>query len=48
LPQPNLALLRTRPDGVLRAAKALIAADGTVDVQEEEFMSELRTLLGVR
>jgi hypothetical protein len=47
LPPPDLALLRTRPDKVLRAAEALVAADGVVDLQEEEMLAELRTILGV-
>jgi tellurite resistance protein len=47
LPQPDLALLRTRPAQVLRAAEVLVAADEAVDVHEEELMNELRTLLGV-
>jgi hypothetical protein len=47
LPLPDLALLRSKPAKVLRAAEALIAADGVRDLQEEEFMKELRTLLGV-
>jgi len=46
LPQPDLALLRTRPDRVLRAAEALVAADGVVDLQEEEMLAELRAILG--
>ena len=47
LPQPNVALLRTRPDKVLRAAEALIGADGAGDRLEQEFMEELKALLGV-
>jgi tellurite resistance protein len=47
LPQPDLALLRTRPAKVLRAAEVLVAADESVDAQEQELMKELRTLLGV-
>jgi hypothetical protein len=47
LPQPNLALLRTQPAKVLRAAEALIGADGTDDEEEKAFLDELKTLLGV-
>lgn len=46
LPLPNLALLRTQPDEVVRAAQSLIRADGVVDVEEVEFMRELLTILG--
>ncbi len=46
LPQPDLGLLRTRPDKVLRAAEALVAVDGARDVQEEELMQELKAALG--
>jgi tellurite resistance protein len=47
LPQPDLGLLRTRPEKVLRAAEALVAVDGTRDVQEDELMKELKVALGV-
>jgi tellurite resistance protein len=47
LPPPDIPLLRTRPDKVLRAAEALVAADGEVDLQEEEMLAELRAILGV-
>ncbi|HEY4117042.1 MAG TPA: hypothetical protein VGM56_04280 [Byssovorax sp.] len=46
LPQPDVSLLRTKPDKVLRAAEALIAADGVRDEQEIEFLTELKTILG--
>jgi uncharacterized membrane protein YebE (DUF533 family) len=47
LPQPNVALVRTRSDKVLRAAEALIAADGVVDEDEGEMLAQLKVLLGV-
>jgi hypothetical protein len=47
LPQPDVALLRTQPAKVLRAAEALVAADGDADVEEAAFMKELKALLGV-
>jgi hypothetical protein len=47
LPPPDVALLRTRPDKVLRAAEALVNTDGVVDLQEEEMLTELRAILGV-
>jgi uncharacterized membrane protein YebE (DUF533 family) len=46
LPQPNLVLLRTNPDRVLRAAEALVAADGVVDEMETDMLAQLRTMLG--
>ncbi len=46
LPQPNLGMLRTQPARVLRAAEAMVGADGVVDVEEQAFMEELKTLLG--
>jgi tellurite resistance protein len=46
LPQPDLGLLRGQPARVLRAAEAMVGADGVVDLQEQEFMQELKTLLG--
>lgn len=46
LPQPNLTLLRTKPDVVIAAAEALIAADGVIDGVEMDFMDQVRQLLG--
>ncbi len=46
LPQPNLGLLRADPARVLRAAEAMVGANGVVDLQEKEFIEELKTLLG--
>ncbi|MBL8922566.1 MAG: TerB family tellurite resistance protein [Myxococcaceae bacterium] len=46
LPQPNLALLRTKPDAVIAAAEALMAADGVIDGVEMDFMDQVRQLLG--
>jgi tellurite resistance protein len=46
LPPPDLTLLRTRPDRVLRAAEALVATDGVVDQDEEELLAEIRRILG--
>src|SRR5438132_1515626 len=46
LPQPNLGIVRARPDKVLVAAQVLVAADGEVDEEEDGMLAELRTLLG--
>jgi uncharacterized tellurite resistance protein B-like protein len=47
LPQPNLALLRTRREAVLAASEALVASDGTIDAQESEFLTLVEELLGL-
>jgi tellurite resistance protein len=46
LPQPNVTLLRTKPDAVIDAAEALLAADGVIDAVEAEFIEEVRQILG--
>jgi tellurite resistance protein len=46
LPQPNLAALRTKPDGVIAAAEALISADGIIEAVEVDFLDQVRELLG--
>ena len=46
LPQPNLSLLKTKPDEVLAAANALVAADGVIDEQEVEFIKMIEQFLG--
>jgi tellurite resistance protein len=46
LPAPNMGLLRTRPDQVLEAARALIASDGRLHAGERELLDELRLILG--
>jgi tellurite resistance protein len=45
LPQPNLKLLRTRPEDVLRAARAVVASDGTVAAEEAEMLEQIEGLL---
>jgi tellurite resistance protein len=47
LPQPDVALLRTKPEKVIRAAEALVGADGVGDMMEQQFLEELKILLGV-
>lgn len=46
LPQPNVALLRTKPDAVIACAESLMAADGIIDAVEADFMDQVRELLG--
>ncbi len=48
LPQPNLALLKTRPDDVLEAARALAATDGSMAAAEKEMIAQISELLGVK
>ena len=45
-PQPNVTLLRTKPDAVIASAEALMAADGVIDAVEADFMDQVRELLG--
>jgi uncharacterized tellurite resistance protein B-like protein len=45
VPAPDMALLRSRPDDVLEAARALIASDGRVHASEQEMLEELRVIL---
>jgi uncharacterized tellurite resistance protein B-like protein len=47
LPQPNLALLRTRRQAVVAAAEALVQSDGTINAQESEFLVMVEELLGL-
>ncbi len=43
---PNLALLRTRKDDVLEAARALTRTDGHLGTEEEELLAQVEELLG--
>jgi tellurite resistance protein len=45
LPQPNLKMLRTRPDEVLEAARALVASDGKVAPEESQMLQQIQELL---
>jgi uncharacterized tellurite resistance protein B-like protein len=46
LPAPNLGVLRTDPEAVIQAARALVSSDGTVHKGEIEMLRQLRELLG--
>lgn len=48
LDQPKIAILRARPEKVLRAAEALVAVDGEVDAEEDDVLSQVKMLLAVR
>lgn len=45
LPQPNLALLRTRPDDVLTAVRGLVLSDGQVSSSETEMVKQIAEML---
>jgi tellurite resistance protein len=45
LPPPNLKFLKTRPDEVMEAARALVAADGRTDAQETELLEQLKAMM---
>jgi uncharacterized tellurite resistance protein B-like protein len=45
LPEPDLAVLRTRPDDVLDAARALAVSDGSFADSEKALIERIKTLL---
>ncbi|MDY7229287.1 TerB family tellurite resistance protein [Hyalangium rubrum] len=45
LPEPDLAVLRTRPDDVLEAARALAVSDGRVADAEKELIARVQARL---
>jgi hypothetical protein len=47
LPAPNLGVLRSNPDAVIQAARALMSSDSHVHAAEIEMLRQLRELLGV-
>lgn len=48
LPPPDLGLLKSRPDDVLEAARALSLADGKMELDEAELISQVAAMLGAR
>ena len=46
LPEPDLEVLRTRPDDVLEAARALSLADGKLAAGEKSLIESIRARLG--
>lgn len=48
LPPPDLGLLKSRPDEVLEAARALALADGKFEMDEAELISQVAQLIGAR
>ncbi len=47
LPQPDLAILRTRPDEVLEAARALAVSDGAFADSEKVLIERIKAMLAV-
>lgn len=45
LPQPNLKLLRTRPDDVLTAVRGLVLSDGKVAESESAMIKQIAEML---
>ena len=46
LPEPDIQVLRTRPDEVLEAARALAASDGKFADTEKEMIERIKARLG--
>lgn len=47
MPEPDLEVLRTRPDDVLEAARALCVSDGTLAEGEKSMLERITARLGV-
>ncbi len=47
LPEPDIEVLRTRPDEVLEAARALCVSDGKLAEGEKTMLERISTRLGV-
>ncbi len=45
LPEPDLALLKTRPDDVMTAARAVVLSDGKVKKEESALLKQLAAAL---
>lgn len=45
MPQPDLAILRTRPDDVLEAARALAVSDGSFADSEKALIDRIKGML---
>lgn len=48
LPQPDMAVLKTRPDDVLVAVRAMVFADGKLDRDEGEMVKQIADMLGIK
>ena len=47
MPQPDMAVLRARPDDVMEAARALVAADNSVAPDEKALLARIGVMLGL-
>ena len=47
MPEPDLAVLRTRPDDVLDAARALAISDGKFADSEKAMVERIKATLGI-
>lgn len=45
MPEPDLAILRTRPDDVLEAARALAVSDGSFAASEKALIDRIKGML---
>ena len=46
LPPPNLGLLRSRKDGVMKSIEDFLGADGDISEDDQEILDQIRMLLG--
>ncbi len=47
LPEPDMEVLRTRPDDVIEAARALTVSDGHIAQTEKDLIARIQELLGL-
>jgi uncharacterized tellurite resistance protein B-like protein len=47
LPAPDMSLLRTRPQDVIEAARALVGSDQHIDNAEIDMLMQIREMLGI-
>jgi uncharacterized tellurite resistance protein B-like protein len=47
LPEPDMDILRTRPDDVIEVARALVVSDGHVAKMEKELIARIEERLGL-
>lgn len=47
LPPPDMGLLRSRPQDVMEASRALVGIDQRIDAAELEMLVQIRELLGI-
>lgn len=48
LPQPDLALLKTRADETIAAVRAMVLADGKIQRDEADMLQQISELLGIK